>query len=264
LARFSASLYYRLVPRQLLSRLQIVLVVPVALLFVIPTQAQNSEAKALPSKKAVHAPTKPETPHLEFVTEYLRELAAIEDIRVNAATDENKNDAVSTFSEAIHTGTLMQLELKSQISMLKQMRLNDPFNHLIPGIIEFYQDKIDLWQRLIDISAEFIGGPKANEDYGKLGADIPKIRAKLEYVDQALLKAMPAIFMTLIDQKADSNGHTSHLVITKAERDDLIKQIDADFGAKLDAEHQDFEVSGGSILKAGLQKDFKCSDEPWD
>jgi hypothetical protein len=70
------------------------------------------------------------------VTEYLRELAAIEDIRVNAAADENKNDPTSMFTEAIHTGTLMQLELNSQINVLKQMRLDDPFNRLIPGIIE--------------------------------------------------------------------------------------------------------------------------------
>jgi hypothetical protein len=111
------------------------------LLWIIPANAQNSQAKAVPSKKAIHAPTKRETPHLEFVTEYLRELAAIEDIRENAAADENKNDPNSTFTAAIHTGTLMQLELKSQIGMLKQMRLDDPFNKLIPGIIEFYPRK---------------------------------------------------------------------------------------------------------------------------
>jgi len=239
--------------------------VSVTLLFwIIPANAQNSQAKAVPSKKSVHAASKPETPHLEFVTEYLRELSAIEDIRVNAAVDENKNDPTSMFAEVIHTGTLMQLELKSQIGMLKQMRLDDPFSDLIPGIIGFYQDKIDRWQRLIDISSEFIGGPKVHVDYGKLGAEVPKVRAQLEYVDQGLLKIMPMVFMTLIDQKPDSKGHTSHLVITKDERDDLIKQIDTDFGAKLDAEHQDYEVSGGSILKAGLQKDFRCSDEPWE
>lgn len=234
--------------------------------FTIPalTSARSPQEKSAQTKKTVHAPRTPETPHLEFVTEYLRELAAIESIRENSTPDENTNDPNSTFAEVIHTGTLMQLELKSQIGMLKQMRLDDPFNKLIPGIIEFYKDKIDLWQQLIGISSDFVGGPKASVDYGKLSTEVPKVRARLEYVDQSLLKAMPAIFMTLIDQKSDSKGHTSHLLITRAERDDLIKQIETDFGSKLEADHQDYEVSGGSILKAGLQKDFKCSDEPWD
>jgi hypothetical protein len=54
------------------------------------------------------------------------------------------------------------------------------------------------------------------------------------------------------------------LLITKAEREDLIKSIDTDFGPKLDDKNANFTISSAWVLKKGLQKDFKSSDDPWD
>jgi hypothetical protein len=67
---------------------------------------------------------KPETSHLAFVTEYVRELAAIEHIRAAAEQELKQGKESEAFSNAIHTSTLMQLELRSQIDMLKGMRLS--------------------------------------------------------------------------------------------------------------------------------------------
>lgn len=63
-------------------------------------------------------PVKPETPHLEFVKEYIRELAAVEHIRA-AGEDENnqdKKDANLPFASAIHTSTLFEDELIPNIA----------------------------------------------------------------------------------------------------------------------------------------------------
>src|ERR1700730_15261880 len=81
-------------------------------------------------------PVKPETPHFEFVTEYIRELAAVERIRAagEAENNQDKKDDKLPFSGAIHTSTLFQLELGSHVGMLKGMRLNTPFDELIPNI----------------------------------------------------------------------------------------------------------------------------------
>jgi hypothetical protein len=157
----------------------------------------------------------------------------------------------------------MQLELRTQIGQLKGLRLADPFDDLIPTIVEFYKDKIELWQKMIDISSAFVGDPKQNVDYAKLVADLPKIRARLDYIDKALFEASPLIFTTLVNTKPDSKGKASHLVI-KAERADLIERIDTDFGSKLDAKGPNYIVAGALILRDGLQKDFKSSDDPWD
>jgi hypothetical protein len=74
---------------------------------------------------AVGAPStfgveKPETSHIVFVTEYIRELSAIENIR-DSGEKELKEDPNSTFSNMIHSSTLFQLELGSQIKMLRSM-----------------------------------------------------------------------------------------------------------------------------------------------
>jgi len=167
-------------------------------------------------------------------------------------------------SNAIHIGTLIRLELSSQIGMLKGMHLNPPFDDLIPTLTEFYERKIALHRRLIDINSAFLAGPKPGVDYGQLAAEVPKIRAELEYIDHALFDVAPVIFATLIDKKPDSMNHASHLIITKAERAKLIEKLTDNFGSKLDQKDQNYTVSAASVLKAYFLKDFKCSDDPWE
>ena len=232
-----------------------------------PTEAQDAQAKQLKPQTANKTATRPankrETPHLEFVTEYIRELAAIQDIRDAAESEIRSKIRRRCFRTCGHSSTLMQLELGSQIGQLKGMRLDDPFSDLIPNIITFYQDKIELWQQMTDICSAFVGGPNPNVDYAKLAADMPKTRAKLDFIDKALFEATPAIFMTLIDSKPDSNGHASHLTITKADArisSSRLTQTSDQSSRRRALLHG----QRGMGFEKGLQKDFKCSDEPWD
>lgn len=203
-----------------------------------------------------------ETSHLAFVSEYVREIGAIESIHTTAE-QETKEKGSNPIFDGIRNSTRVQLELRTEIEMLSGMHLNPPFEDLIGNIIGIYKQKIELHQQLIDIASEFIAGPKPNMDYGKLSAQMPKITASLEYLDNTLFKATPLVFSTLIDLKADSQGHASHLVITKAERHKLIREINNLFGSKLDKKTQNYIVSSASVLRAYLKKDFKNSDDPW-
>jgi len=133
---------------------------------------------------------RPETPHLEFVTEYVRELASIESIRAGgereaSASKEAGNHGTEVFSIGIRNSTLMQLELGSQIRRLKAMRLDPPHEDVIKIITDFYKQKIELHQQLIDIASVFLI-PKEGVDYAEMAAELPKIRAGLEFVDGAL------------------------------------------------------------------------------
>ncbi len=109
----------------------------------------------------------------------------------------------------------MQLELRSQVAVLNGMRLDAPYEELIPELVGFYKREIDLHQSLIEISSKFLGGPKPGVDYPALQAKVPQLRAELEDAQKAVFDATPLIFMTLIDSKPDSQGHVSHLVIKK-------------------------------------------------
>jgi hypothetical protein len=210
------------------------------------------------------ATQRPETSHLVFVKEYIRELAALENVRSSAQESMAGAQGSERFSEAIHASTLIQLELRSQISVLERMHLNPPFDELIPDIIAFDKHKILLQQRLIEISSAFLAGPKPGVDYGKLATEPPKIRAELDYIDRALLDVSPMAFATLIDTKPDSKNHASHLIITETQRADLLKTIADDFGTKLDEKNQNYTVGAASVLRDYLLKDYKCSDDPWD
>jgi hypothetical protein len=206
-----------------------------------------------------------ETSHLAFVNEYIRELVTNEDLRANAERELKAiTSASGNLSSSIHAFELMKLELQAQIRMLKSMHLNPPSDELIPGIISAYEQKIALYQNMIDISSALIGGPRQGGNYGKLVAEVPKIRAALDYVDKTLFMTTPLIFATLIDMKPDSKNHVSHLIITKEERERLLHDINAAFGNKLDQKNQKYAVSSASLLKSYLSKNFKCSDEPWE
>jgi len=191
-------------------------------------------------------------------------LSAIEEIRSNAEQDQKK-DPNATFSNLVHSATLFKLELGSQVRMLSSMNLSDPFDTLIPSMISFYEEKIKLWDRMKEIGASFIGGPREGVDYQKLGAEVPELRARLEYVDQSIFQASPMVFATLIDMKPDSRNHVSHLIITKAERAELLDSLDTAFGKKLDEKKPNYTVGSAAVLRdALLKKGFKCSDEPWE
>lgn len=172
------------------------------------------------------APPKAETPHLLFVKEYVREMISDEDLKASAqkelADAKSVNEQLST---GIYFSKSMQLELRSQIGVLNGIRLNAPYDDLTANLIAFYQQEIGLHQTLIDLNTAFMEGPKPGVDYSAMAAKIPQIRAELESVQKGVFEAAALVFMTIIDLKPDSQGHASHLVITKADKSDLQDQL---------------------------------------
>jgi hypothetical protein len=75
------------------------------------------------------------------------------------------------------------------------MHLDEPFDTLIPSLINFYQLEINLHQQLIDISGKFLAGPKEGVDYQILAAKVPEIRAELDDSRKAVFDAAPLVFM---------------------------------------------------------------------
>jgi hypothetical protein len=202
---------------------------------------------------------------IAFVTEYLRELSVQESIRDNAAKELAQGSTPEVqLASCIHSSTQLQLELNTDIGMLKSMQFAAPFDQLVPTIIDLYKRKNDLQQRMIDICTAMIGGPKPDVDYGKMVADMAQTRAFLGSMDETLFLASGLAWAILIDQRPDSKNHLSHLIITKAERTELLRYLDAGFGQKLDDKNANYLVGSAALLKVLLTKDYKYADEPWD
>jgi hypothetical protein len=211
-----------------------------------------------------------ETPHYDVVAEYIRSLGAIYNIQQMAEKeyqDENvKNNPTQLTMNGIRSSTRYKLELSSSIAALKRMTLKEPIDTLNPTIISFYEEKIKLHDELIKISNIFLdaatkGAAKPGVDYSNLLAGSAEITASMEYLDEDIFKSMVLVFALLIDYKPDSEGHMSHLIITKAERQKLIDDINHLFGESLDKENKSYTVGSAAVLKGYLLKDYKCVDE---
>jgi hypothetical protein len=144
------------------------------------------------------------------------------------------------------------------------MRLTGLFDGLPQQIAGFYESKIDVHNDFISMAKTMISGPKPGIDYGAIAAGAPKLSAQLEYIDRSLFQATPLIFATLIDDmKPDKDGHVSRLIITRAQRCDLLRNLQSSFGKKLEQADQNYIVSSASVLRDYLsKKGYKCSDEP--
>jgi hypothetical protein len=202
-----------------------------------------------------------ETSNLTFVSEYIRELGKVERLR-SLAMDEMKDES-NRMASCIRSSTRFQLELQSQISMLRGMRLKPPFETLPGNIASFYERKIDLYKRFGDGCAAMMSGPKPGIDYDAIAAEAPKLTAEMEYIDTALFDASPLVFATLIDPVPDANNHMSKLLVTNAQRNKLIADINSEFGTKLDQKDQGHIVGAAWVLRAylGKEKGYTASDE---
>lgn len=210
-------------------------------------------------------PESSETPHLEFVKLYIEQLGAIERIRDDAAKELLADDATQRIADCVRAMTKYQLELTAQIGLMQRVHLNKPFDGLVENIVEFEKQKRDLYKQYGDGCTTMMEGPRPNVDYGKIAAGLPKINAQIEFIDKAIFQASPAIFATLIQMKSNSHGGADHLIITKAERAELIDGIRTIFGDKLNQHDQNYIVSAASVLEFYLEKKgYKASDEPWE
>jgi hypothetical protein len=201
-----------------------------------------------------------------FVKEYARELAALEAIRDNAEKEltQSSSNPSTGMADCIRNGELYRLELNLDISQLKQVRLAKPVDDVPSLILQFYQQKLEQYRQMTEMCSTMIAGPKAGVDYGQLAADMPKITANVEYLDHALFELCPLVFAALIDQRPDKEDRLNHLVISKAERDALVRELDLSFGKKMDQDDQNRGVSAASVLKSYLtKKDYKFADDPW-
>ena len=218
---------------------------------------------------AKNAKAKKETPHHEVAAEYIRSLSAVYQIQKASIEQQAQNaenpNPTQRFMDAIRNFTKLKYEMQLSINMLKGMQLKPPFETLIPTTIELYQGKYKLYDESLQSSKILVSGtPKPGVNYDKMLARAPEITAEADIVDETIFKLMPLVFASLIDQKPDNEGHMSHLAITKEQKQKLIDSIDVAFGDSISEENRNkmnWTVSSAYILKAYLQKDYKCLDE---
>ena len=196
-----------------------------------------------------------------FVSTFIAALDATEAGRDRAKIElrEEKNSMSAVARNAARTN----LMLRTRIGVFENMRLQGNLNWLVAALVDVYRQQLEVNTALADMARTFLEGPRPGVDYRHLAASLPELTAQVEHLDETLFKATPAVFAVLIDERPDRRNHVSHLVITRAQRKQLVSMIDRSFGQKLSKNGQNWTVSSASVLRQQLLGGHKSSDDPW-
>jgi hypothetical protein len=214
------------------------------------------------------APAPSQTTPFEFFGTSVSQLATFEQLRAGAEQEvqESAGDSGKMWMGCIHSGTRFDLELSSAASMMDGMHLrahfgDQQFQALPHQIAEIYRLRQAFMRKITAICSAFAEGPKPGVDYKALAAQMPKLRASLEDLDSTLFASGALAFMTLVSDKEDSQGHASHLIISCAQKQELLTQLKDEFGAKLDQKGVPPGVEQAQLFRDKLIE-YKCAEEP--
>lgn len=202
---------------------------------------------------------------LRFVREYINEIGSIENVRLKAEKQQAEEpDPSHTIMTCIRSGESWRLELSGDINIMNTMHIDtgSAVDEAPQDVAKLFVQKREIIAELSKVCATMAEGPKDGVDYGAISASLPKFTAQIEYIDKLIFQTSPLVFATLISNRPDSQNHLSHLVITSAERDELIQTIIANFGDKLNNRDQSYAVGIGKLFKDKLLE-FHAFDEPW-
>jgi hypothetical protein len=200
---------------------------------------------------------------IQFVSDYIHALSEIENIRADAENDlKTVKNPQEQFSSCIHTTELQMHAMADDANLAATYKLTGDSKDTPALLVKYYVAKGEMFNSLGGMCQTMLEGPKPGVDYSKVAVGMPKLRADMEYADKNLLLMAALVFNTLISPTPDKNGHMSRLIVTRKERDELVRQINISF-KNLDAKNANYTVSSAAILRDYLaRKGYKCADDP--
>jgi hypothetical protein len=199
---------------------------------------------------------------LEFVSAYLRSLSGAEEIRVQGVAELSNESPEGNFSSCIHSTQLQMHEMADAANLAATFKFGGDSKDTPSLLVKYFATKGEMYNSLGNMCETMLEGPKPGVDYGKIAAAMPKLRADMEYCDKNLLPMTVLVFNVLIRETPDRQGHMSRLIITRQQRDQLVRQINEGFKG-LNAKNANYVVSSAAILKDYLtRKGYKYADEP--
>ncbi len=209
-----------------------------------------------------------ETPRYEVISEWVRVITAI---RIHQEKYEQAMSAAKAENDkplaTIGYNHAMNIELRSSIPRLKAMKVSDEHLKGTPTHLAFFfVQKVKLQSELIVIKKKsLVDTPQPGVDYTKLLGRLPEISVEMDNIDRAIVQLATMFCAMLIDTKPNSLGKLDHLLVTKAQRDNLIRQIDLTFGDDLTWKPGvTYNTAAASSTRTFLVGGHRSSDEPWD
>jgi hypothetical protein len=201
-------------------------------------------------------------PELNFVNEFVREMHEFQNLQDEAEKDlKHARNQSESLLAMVHWTTAVQIAARTDIGMLRDMKLSGDNQDSPKLLAEAHQDRIDLLEQMKGIAKKFLQGPEPGVDYSQLASDLTESRAKLERMNSTLVSGMAGLasFALLDVRHPDSQNHVSFLLITKKEKKQLVQSLGFTTGTA--STNSPFQNAGGVLYDLLVKKSFKCADE---
>jgi hypothetical protein len=200
---------------------------------------------------------------IAFANEFVRELASTQKIREIWAKDNAQDHSASdSMQTSIRTSTRAILELQASNNILEGMHLDAQVDAARTTLLEINRRKIEGHKEQIASASAMIGGPKPGVDYEALIARAPQLTATNDYLDETTFDVAKVVCSSLIDLRADSQGHASHLIMDGSQQQQLIRTIGTIFKSTVKDKDRNYTTSAAWLVNDVIS-DHKSSDDPW-
>jgi hypothetical protein len=200
-----------------------------------------------------------ETPPLQFVTEYLREFSAIEHIRVSEE-QELQAPHQGMLSTCVESGNRYRQEITRQMARMRGMSVPPPSQALPGRLVELYGRKLGLYTEVVKACTALKAGANTDVSSLEVMSAIAQYSAKVDAIDRSLFETSTQAFSTLLNPTAAPHDKPRRLLITMAEKQSLLRQIQVDFGAALDDDQQTYLVNAAGVIRDALRS-RRAADE---
>lgn len=220
---------------------------------------QTSPPSVPPQRAPERGEVQPQvTTEYAFVQEYVRVLGRIESIRRTA-----QGDGLD-MAGCVRNMERFRIELDGDARVFAGMRLareDDETRELLAGLLARDASSHALFG---DACSQILRGPRPGVDLGNISAQMPRVTALIEAIENSLYEMSGQVFMTMLDrQRANSAGNVDRLVITGEERQSLLRMLDEEFDADTSNQNPDWVIRSAEDLKAELSRsEWKSADEP--
>lgn len=162
-----------------------------------------------------------------FVDTYISQLALIEDLRAQFL-QEPFNTTQEKIGSCIRQSTRFQMELNAAARQLRSFKL-EPLQKDTPDMVAFaFENKANLHGRMLKACTTAVTAASEREVMA-IAAEMPKIQAEMDYADKLIFNTAPLMTFALVDARPGPDGKMSRMVLTKTERDNMIKRLTTSF-----------------------------------
>jgi hypothetical protein len=201
-----------------------------------------------------------ETPPLQFVTEYIKDFGAIEHIRL-AQERELGELQQPTLATCTRDGNQYRSELTRQVSRMRRMTGPPSWRDLPARLVGLFDRKLVLYTEVVKTCTALGTGAHTDVSALQVMAAISQYNAKIDAIDKSLFQTSTDAFNTLLSAIPDRHGKQRRLSITAVERQNLLRQIQLEFGSELDDDQQTYLVNAATVIRDFLRSHAAADED---